>query len=70
MRRAKCLAGASHIPEHSLHPRRIVRDMPELRIVDDGLWQASRGRQCEISKQHSDLTEAVRKHRQTNALGG
>jgi hypothetical protein len=48
----------------------IVRDVPELRIVDDELWKASRERQREISKQHANLTEGVRKHHQTNALGG
>jgi hypothetical protein len=47
----------------------IVRDVSELRIVDDELWKASRERQREISKQHANLTESVRKHHQANALG-
>lgn len=38
----------------------IVKDVPELRIVDDELWQAVRERQGKIADKYANVTEAVR----------
>ena len=46
----------------------IVTDVPELRIVDDVLWQAVRTRQAEIAETHADQIEAVREHHAGNRL--
>ena len=46
----------------------IVTEVPELRIVDDALWQAVRARQTEITETHADLIEAVREHHAGNRL--
>ncbi|MFV0336574.1 MAG: recombinase zinc beta ribbon domain-containing protein, partial [Tropicimonas sp.] len=48
----------------------IVKDVPELRIVDDELWQAVRQRQGQIAAKYANVTEAVRKHHKTNRLNG
>ncbi len=48
----------------------IVTDVPELRIVDDELWQAVRARQDEIADKFANVTEAVRAHHQKNRLNG
>lgn len=48
----------------------LVREVPELRIVDDQLWQAVRKRQSEIAEKYENVTEAVRKHHQKNSLNG
>ncbi len=40
----------------------IVTEVPELRIIDDELWQAVRTRQCQIAEKYVNVTEAVRKH--------
>ena len=37
--------------------------MPDLRIVDEDLWQAARRRQEEISKQFENVTKGVRAYR-------
>ncbi len=37
----------------------IVREVPELRIVDDDLWQAVKHRQGEIKVQYADVIEAT-----------
>ncbi len=37
----------------------IVREVPELRIVDDDLWQAVKRRQGEIKEQYADVIEAT-----------
>lgn len=37
--------------------------MPELRIVDEELWQAARQRQAEIAKQFENVTKGVRAYR-------
>lgn len=44
--------------------------MPELRIVDDELWQSVRGRQGEIAEKFATPTETVRKHYKKNRLNG
>src|SRR5690606_34905157 len=46
----------------------IIKDVPELRIVDDELWQSVRARQGEIAEKYANVTEAVRKHHTNNRL--
>lgn len=48
----------------------IVKDVPDLRIVDDELWQAVRARQGEIAGKFANVTEAVRAHHRKNRLNG
>ncbi|MAS15386.1 MAG: recombinase family protein [Nitratireductor sp.] len=48
----------------------LIREVPELRIVDDQLWQAVRKRQSEIAEKYENVTEAVRKHHKKNSLNG
>lgn len=48
----------------------IIKDVPELRIVDDELWQCVRVRQGEIAEKFANVTEAVRKHHKKNRLNG
>ncbi|MER2508255.1 MAG: recombinase family protein [Amaricoccus sp.] len=48
----------------------ITTEVPELRIVDDALWQAVRARQGEIAEQYAKVTEAVREHHARNRLSG
>lgn len=48
----------------------IVKDVPELRIVDDELWQAVRERQGEITEKYVNVTEAIRDHHTKNRLNG
>ncbi|WP_375551362.1 recombinase family protein [Rhodophyticola porphyridii] len=48
----------------------LIREVPELRIVDDQLWQAVRERQSEIAEKYVNVTEAVRKHHKKNRLNG
>mgnify|MGYP001045757439 CR=1 FL=1 len=48
----------------------IVKDVPELRIVDDELWQAARARQDEIAEKFAKVTEGVREHHRQNRLNG
>ncbi|MDD7973955.1 recombinase family protein [Roseinatronobacter sp. HJB301] len=48
----------------------IIKDVPELRIVDDGLWHSVRVRQGEIAEKFANVTEAVRKHHKKNRLNG
>ena len=48
----------------------IVKDVPELRIVDDDLWQAVRERQGKIADKYANVTEAVREHHKKNRLNG
>ena len=48
----------------------LVREVPELRIVDEQLWQAVRKRQSEIAEKYENVTEAVRKHHKKNSLNG
>ena len=40
----------------------IVSQVPELRIVEDKLWESVKARQQEIAQKHINLTEAVRRH--------
>ncbi|MAB14118.1 recombinase family protein [Parvibaculum sp.] len=46
----------------------LIREVPELRIVDDALWQAVRDRQAVIADKYANVTEAVRKHHKKNQL--
>ena len=46
----------------------IVTDVPDLRIVDDALWQAVKLRQETIAESNVNLTEAVRAHHARNRL--
>ncbi len=48
----------------------IIKDAPELRIVDDALWHSVRERQGEIAEKYVNVTEAVRKHHKKNRLNG
>ncbi|KGJ03415.1 Site-specific DNA recombinase [Paracoccus halophilus] len=48
----------------------IIKDVPELRIVDDELWQAVRERQGEIAQKFVNVTEGARKHHKKNKLNG
>jgi site-specific DNA recombinase len=38
----------------------IVTEVPELRIIDDELWQAVKARQSEIADKYVNVTEAIR----------
>jgi site-specific DNA recombinase len=46
----------------------IVTEVPELRIVDDELWQAVKMRQAEIAEKYVNVIEAVRGHHASNRL--
>ncbi len=48
----------------------IIKDVPELRIVDAELWHSVRVRQGEIAEKFANVTEAVRKHHKKNRLNG
>ncbi|MGV1943755.1 recombinase family protein [Agrobacterium sp. 22-211-1] len=48
----------------------IITEVPELRIVDDVLWQAVRARQELIASRSANVTEAVRQHHAENRLNG
>ena len=48
----------------------IIKDVLELRIVDDELWHSVRVRQDEIAEKFANVTEAVRKHHKKNRLNG
>ncbi|MCP4735692.1 MAG: recombinase family protein [Bosea sp.] len=48
----------------------IVNDVPDLRIVEDELWQAARARQSEIADKFAKVTEGVREHHRQNRLNG
>jgi len=48
----------------------IVKDVPDLRIVDDELWQAVKGRQAVTSAKYANVAEGVRKHHKKNRLNG
>src|SRR5690606_29124357 len=47
-----------------------VKDVPDLRIVDDELWQAVKGRQAVTSAKYANVAEGVRKHHKKNRLNG
>ena len=47
----------------------IVREVPELRIVDDALWKAVKNRQGEITEQYATIIEATQSAR-ANRLNG
>lgn len=46
----------------------IITEAPDLRIVDDALWQAVKARQGEIAEKYLNVTEAVREHHKRNRL--
>lgn len=48
----------------------LIREVPDLRIVDDDLWQAVRECQRVIAAQYANVIAAVRKHHRTNRLNG
>lgn len=48
----------------------IVSEVPELRILDDGLWQAVKARQTQIADKYVNVISAVRKHHKENRLNG
>lgn len=48
----------------------IIKGVPDLRIVDDELWQAARSRQDEIAETFVKVTEGVREHHRQNRLNG
>ncbi len=47
----------------------IVTEVPELRIIDDELWQAVKARQSEIADKYVNVIETVREA-QSNRLNG
>jgi site-specific DNA recombinase len=47
----------------------VVTEVPELRIIDDELWQAVKTRQSEIAEKYVNVTEAIREA-QSNRLNG
>ena len=48
----------------------VITDVPDLRIVDDALWQATKARQSVIAEKYVNVTEAVRAHHKRNRLNG
>jgi DNA invertase Pin-like site-specific DNA recombinase len=48
----------------------IIKEVPELRIVDDALWQSVRAQQKEIAIKYANVTEAIRNHHNKNRLNG
>ena len=48
----------------------IVKDVPELRIIDDELWQAVKARQAATSEKYANVAEGIRKHHKKNRLNG
>jgi hypothetical protein len=43
----------------------IVTEVPELRIIDDELWQSVKARQSEIADKYVNVIDAVREARRT-----
>ena len=48
----------------------IITEVPHLRILDDGLWQAVKTRQAETSEKYANVGEGVRRHFEQNRLNG
>jgi DNA invertase Pin-like site-specific DNA recombinase len=48
----------------------VITEVPELRIIDDELWEAVKARQREIEEQHAPAIEAVREAHKRNRLRG
>ena len=48
----------------------VITEVPELRIVDDTLWQAVKVRQGEIAEKYVNVIEAVREAHAANKLNG
>ncbi|KAB2705929.1 recombinase family protein [Brucella intermedia] len=48
----------------------IVKGVPDLRIVDDALWQAVKARQAATSAKYANVAEGIRKHHKKNRLNG
>ncbi len=47
----------------------VIKDVPHLRIIDEGLWQAVKDRQQEAERRHGGVRDGVRKSREARALG-
>jgi hypothetical protein len=75
--------GAPHLEPATLHQRSfdgqrisrlnpesewIITGVPELRIVDDELWQAVKTKQSEIADKFVDVTTAIREHHSNKRL--
>ncbi|NVN38770.1 recombinase zinc beta ribbon domain-containing protein [Komagataeibacter swingsii] len=48
----------------------VITNVPDLRIVDHALWQATKARQSIIAEKYVNVTEAVRAHHKRNRLNG
>ena len=48
----------------------VITEVPELRIVDDRLWQAVKDRQGEIAEKYVNVIDAVREAHASNKLNG
>ena len=48
----------------------VITEVPDLRIVDDKLWQAVKERQGEIAEKYVNVIEAVREAHASNKLNG
>lgn len=48
----------------------IVKGVPQLRIVDDELWQAVKARQAATSAKYANVAEGIHKHHRKNRLNG
>jgi len=48
----------------------IIKDVPELRIVNGELWQQARARQGEIAENYANVTAGVREHHRQKRLNG
>ena len=46
----------------------VVTEVPELRIIDDELWESAKERQSDIAEKYANAIEAVREHHRTNKL--
>ena len=46
----------------------ITHDVPDLRIINDGLWQEVRARQGLIAEKYANVTDAIRAHHDKNRL--
>ncbi|WP_342354330.1 recombinase family protein [Paracoccus siganidrum] len=46
----------------------VTTEVPELRIIEQPLWDAVKARQAEIAEKYVNVTEAVRRHHRNNRL--
>jgi DNA invertase Pin-like site-specific DNA recombinase len=63
LRYVKNPATGKRVSRVNPEPEWIRTEVPELRIVDEDLWQAARQRQTEIAKQFENVTKGVRAYR-------